>query len=903
VGDPTKVRRARWWGRITRADKGALAFFVLVPTVLFAGPALLGHPAIAQDNFIQNYPLRVLSGSQIASGHLPLLNPLANAGAPLLGGMNAGSFYPASLLFVFLPGLVAWVINLVLVYVTAALGLYALARWLGIGALAALLAALTYAYAGSMMGQLVHLGVIEGYALLPWLVLVELWAARRLLAPHHFGEARRARAWLGAALALAAVWALACLSGEPRAIVEVELVGIVVVVVELVRSWTTSGTRWRSRGAYLLCNIAGGALGAGLALAQLLPGWSFITQSERAGITYSFFTQGSLAVRWSALLLNQDLFGGNGALGSPGYFGNGTVLGAPGYAPANNLSEITGYVGLIALVAVFAFVAQLLRRRRTRADGHFVVFLVLVVVGLLAAWGGFTPLGHVLHDLPLFGETRIQSRNVVVCDLGAAVLAGWFLDRVFAGRFAEASLAGVRRLIALLPVLATVVLTAAVMADPVTVDRFFGVAISHAETTAQRGTLGLSLVIALAVGFALTVVVGERARRRWLVALFVVDLLAFNLYADVGFATGSTTTLPTRASAVAVLGDTGRYAIVDAGQVDFGEFESLGVPNLNVFSGLPSVEGYGSLVSAQYAAATGTHELVTLNACNLIKGVFAPLRLDTLVVSQSSLTYAPGHANLEPLCAPPTPLSSVTRYFGANLLVDSLTLHVTGATPHGSLLVQYLTGDGAPDRAPVRVAWAPVVRLSGVPAAAAGFTVRSAREFALTSTTVRYLGSTRTQSLVLAGAYQEALGSAQWHLVATNADYAVFRATSVPPADWLSGDTRGSAVTASSSDSWGDETVTVTAAHAVTLIRSEEWISGWRATLVSPRGETRSATVHRDGLVQSILVPPGRWTIAFAYHAPYITLGLIGSLASLFVFIVALVVLLVRPRWLGRVAP
>jgi hypothetical protein len=57
-------------------------------------PALLGHPAIDGDNLIQNFPLRVLSGQQIASGHLPLFNPLANSGTPLLGGLNAGALYP-----------------------------------------------------------------------------------------------------------------------------------------------------------------------------------------------------------------------------------------------------------------------------------------------------------------------------------------------------------------------------------------------------------------------------------------------------------------------------------------------------------------------------------------------------------------------------------------------------------------------------------------------------------------------------------------------------------------------------------------------------------------------------------------------------------------------------------------
>jgi len=81
----------RWWRPLSSNDRRALFAMLVVPTILFVVPALLGHPAIDGDNLIQNFPLRVLSGQQIASGHLPLFNPLANSGTPLLGGLNAGA--------------------------------------------------------------------------------------------------------------------------------------------------------------------------------------------------------------------------------------------------------------------------------------------------------------------------------------------------------------------------------------------------------------------------------------------------------------------------------------------------------------------------------------------------------------------------------------------------------------------------------------------------------------------------------------------------------------------------------------------------------------------------------------------------------------------------------------------
>jgi len=151
-----------------------------VPILLFVIPALFGHPAIDGDNLIQNFPLRVLSGQQIASGHLPLFNPLANSGTPLLGGLNAGALYPLTVIFAFLPPIAAWLINCIAVYVIAATGMFALLRWHGMRSLSSFAAAMAFAYSGAMIGQLVHLGVVQGFAFIPWAALILVSLSRRL---------------------------------------------------------------------------------------------------------------------------------------------------------------------------------------------------------------------------------------------------------------------------------------------------------------------------------------------------------------------------------------------------------------------------------------------------------------------------------------------------------------------------------------------------------------------------------------------------------------------------------------------------------------------------------------------------------------------------------------------------
>jgi hypothetical protein len=152
---------------------------VAVPFAVFVTPALFGHPAIAGDNAIQNFPLRVLSGDLLRQGHLPLWNPYIWSGSPLLGGLNAGSAYPLTLLFSVLPPVAAWVVNLLAVYWAGGIGLYVLLRQFHLRPLACLLAGLTYAFGGAMSGQIVHIGVVQGMGWMPLLVLAQIrlsWA-------------------------------------------------------------------------------------------------------------------------------------------------------------------------------------------------------------------------------------------------------------------------------------------------------------------------------------------------------------------------------------------------------------------------------------------------------------------------------------------------------------------------------------------------------------------------------------------------------------------------------------------------------------------------------------------------------------------------------------------------------
>ena len=853
---------------------------VALPSIVFAVPALFGHPAIAQDNLIQNFPLRVLTGQQLDSGHLPLLNPLADSGTPLLGGMNAGSFFPLTFLFAVLPALLSWVLNLIAVYAAAAIGVFALLRWHGLRTFSSLIPALVYSFSGAMIGQMVHLGVIQGYALLPWAILAMLSLAKAVEQSSKGPWRARLRALLPGIAGLSALWGLTSLTGEPRAIAEMQLVLLIVgPVVLLVRS-SWQPTTWRDRIVYVVSVVIGVAWGAGIGLAQLLPGWEFIKQSQRTGLTYQWFGAGSLATRWTSLLLIPDIFGGNGVLHQPSFFVN------------YNLPEVTGYVGVLALVGAAAFVTRLTRRGWKGDDRNWVVYVVLAVVGMFATWGYFTPAGHLFRLIPLFGSTRLQSRSIILVDLAVVVLLGWFLERLSQRDYVGAGLKGWRRFVTLSPAIAIAGLSFAML--------FFGNSIVDWLTKTstdgtlsnlERPTLLAHLVIALGVVACLSWGLKWRTLLRWLSVLVMLDVLVFVVFCGDGFVAGHVNVEPSRASAVSQLDAKGRFALIDPSGAHHDIFDDLGAPNMNVFTKLPSVQGYGSLIDELYGSVTATHPLYGLDSCALAKGVLRQLRLSSIVVPSNKLTAAlPLVVPVGPLCLRVSAAKVTTRYFGQVLAVHTILLKQQPGemTTSGSVRVQLTdaTGRTVGDARTMLARPVMTFNFTGLKQSAAGVTITSTNAMGLASSVVT-TSSTPSISYEMDTPYQQALSSTQWRFERTSGTLTFFEATSLRASAWLGGVFTTSRITSIRNAVWGDSWVGVDATHPTVLKRSMEWIPGWHATALNQvTGQSVNMHVVRSGLIQQVIVPPGKWTIHFHYHAPLIEVGLIGSAGS-FVMLVA----------------
>ncbi len=888
------------------------AVLLLVPLIAFVVPALFSAPALSGDNLIQNFPLRAFSGELLRQGHLPLWNPFIWSGSPLLGGMNAGSFFPLTFLFVVVPPIGAWVLNMTAVYWVAGLGTYWLLRQYGMHPLAGFLGAAVYAYGGAMIGQMVHLGIIEGMALMPLVVLAILkisWA--------FFGVGPATRTWsseealeapLGEqagtgvpsspwpwVVGLAVLVGLIGLTGEPRSIAECEIVGLTLALWLALRGYGEAAVSWGRRARFVGAIVLAGAWGVAIGAAQLLPGYDFITLSQRANEPYSFFASGSLHTQWTVLLLVPDLFGGSGTLHQPVYFN--------GY----NLPEVTGYVGLLPLVACAALVTRTFGRNRDRASADWAPWLFVALLGLLLAWGQYTPLGGLFGHIWLFGRTRLQSRSLGIVDLALAVVFAFWADRALGHRHQWLGTAGWRRWVSAAPAMAAVVVCVVAIAFQRQLESAFGAFGSGAGMTPW---FVAQLVVALSV---VALVLGWRhlgaVRARWaLSAVIVVDLALFGLSSATGFASATPNVVEaSKAAAARVLGTETRFAIYAPAYPasEYVHIGAIGQPDLNVFTTLPSVQGYGSIVDNTYGSATGTHFIDTLDPCALARGVFTPLRLGTLLIGPNRLAVEVPSSGVAPPARAPCPgarpagsARQRTWYFGQALTLSGALLATPGRSASTVLVgsrVGVLRADGAVTfpALTIRGAGDHATVAFRSPVDAVGLVVRGNPRAVSDTSEVTTAGG---PSYALDGAVQDAVGEPGWAFTGSWEGNARFERTSVLPPVWLEGGSAGATATQVATADNGTEVDRVTTSAPALLVRSESNLPGWRAAAApTAGGASRPLPIRAVGLIQGVRLPAGSWTVTFTYSAPGLDAGLAGSFLG-----IGAVLIVVAVRFVGR---
>ncbi|MEO6458039.1 MAG: YfhO family protein [Chloroflexia bacterium] len=393
-------------------SRAALLFGLLA--VLFLSPALLtGRYLSSVDMLLDSYPWREVrpgdwegpsnnllvdsavqfepwlaySAKRLREGSLPLWNPNNMLGAPFLGNMQSGIFYPLNWPYFAWPDPWMLLVRGWLKLFIVALGMYVLVREvLKIGPLAAGVAAITFTFGAFMTVWLLHPHTAT-VIWLPWL----WWGTARLV---ERPGARRA--------ALLAVFVgLHMLAGHPETAYHM---GQATTLFMLFHAWQTGPLNVKRlirifgwwAGAYLL--------GALVSAVQLLPfleysqmSMAMLRRTERQ--MTPFFVPFHYA--WTAF--------------SPDLFGNPALKmqwGAP-----INYNEANNYSGIFPLL--LAPFALLLRDRAQKRLALFLAASILLALGVIHNWPGISDVALALPGMRLV----LNNRLVMLVEFALALLA------------------------------------------------------------------------------------------------------------------------------------------------------------------------------------------------------------------------------------------------------------------------------------------------------------------------------------------------------------------------------------------------------------------------------------------------------------------------------------------------
>jgi Bacterial membrane protein YfhO len=393
---------------LSRADQWLLAALAGILALLFWRVLLAGEMFFYRDVFSYTYPRARFIHDVVRSGHLPYWNPYFSFGEPVLANPNFLFFYPTTLLIVLLPVRLAYCLHYVLHFAWAAFGAYLLARRFEQSRLAAFFAAAAFAASGPLLSLGNLYNHVAAAAWIPWALLSTDYAVR--------GRSRRA--WI----LLAGIFALQFLAAEPFTLLATFALAAGQAAFEVMER-----RDHRLRRILLVVGAfaAVGVLMLGLSGVGLLPALDVLHRARRGatGLPFAETVYWSLHPLALAELVLPRLFGS--VFDSP-------TLWTYVLAGRNQPYYVCIFIGFLPLF--FAWLGWSEGRDRRR---HFIAAAAMLL--LLLACGRYTPLFAEAYLLfPPLALVRFPAKLLVPATLLVTILSGWGVD--VARRFGTVSL-------------------------------------------------------------------------------------------------------------------------------------------------------------------------------------------------------------------------------------------------------------------------------------------------------------------------------------------------------------------------------------------------------------------------------------------------------------------------------
>jgi hypothetical protein len=371
-------------GRLTSREWTVLVLGALALTVLVC----LAEPSIftSSDWLALHVFYKPYIRDAVLQGRLPLWNPYASLGRPLLADADSAFFYPPDVVYLLFNLYVACAIACALHFLVCLYGMVKLARAIGVEPRISFGVAFVFAGSAPVVGCFTSGYIHYG----PSVCLVPL--------VFYLGMRLQSSPGLRAVAVLALVLGLQHTCGHPQA-AWLTSVGLVAFLLgrRLERNWRHALCGLVLDAGWLALAVG---LGSALAAVSLLPLAELAGQGNRQAASLAF--SGAFAEPasgWATLLVPTDLrffhFQANAQL----YAGIATVL--------------LGVAGLVRL-----------RDRHMRG-----LFLLIAFAGLLAAGNGTPFFKLFFHAVPGVALFRIHSRATLLVTLALVLSAGLFLSR------------------------------------------------------------------------------------------------------------------------------------------------------------------------------------------------------------------------------------------------------------------------------------------------------------------------------------------------------------------------------------------------------------------------------------------------------------------------------------------
>jgi hypothetical protein len=365
------------------------AVLYLAVTILALFFPLLGkHTLFFRDIQLLFMPMKYFLAECWRQCELPLWNPMLFCGTPFVSDIQAGVFYPLSVIFYMFPVPQAFNIFIIIHYILAAILVYVLARRWNRSAPAACLAALCFTTGGYLVSTA---NVLNNLQAAIWLPAVFLCFEKG------FGSHA-----LFYRLLAAILLAVQFLAGEPQLLLfTLVLLFVYNLIINQHRSWLQHALKTFASLAFI------STVSIALVMVQLLPTWEMFAHSVRApGFSFQEATEFSL----NPLALFQ-------LLGPPSFDIHYNTNGGFSWLLSN-------YFGLMPLV--FAITAIVFVR-----DNRVKFWTLCLFVGLVLALGKHTPLFFLLYKMvPFFRAFRFPEKFMFVFAYAIALLAAFGFDYV-----------------------------------------------------------------------------------------------------------------------------------------------------------------------------------------------------------------------------------------------------------------------------------------------------------------------------------------------------------------------------------------------------------------------------------------------------------------------------------------